>query len=52
MNKEIYTYLFYEFTRYFVATLFALAGIVWAVQAVNYLDLITENRQLMRVHLL
>ena len=52
MNKEIYTYLFYEFTRYFVATLFALAGIVWAVQAVNYLDLITEDGHALIVYFL
>jgi len=43
MNKTIYKYLFYEFSRYFAATLFALAAIVWTVQAVNYLDLITED---------
>ena len=43
MNKTIYKYLFYEFIRYFATTLFALAAIVWAVQAVNYLDLITED---------
>ena len=43
MNKTIYKYLFNEFVRYFVATLFALAAIVWAVQAVNFLDLITED---------
>ena len=43
MNKTIYKYLFYEFIRYFVAALFALAAIVWTIQAVNYLDLITED---------
>ena len=43
MNKTIYKYLFHEFTRYFVATLFSLAAIVWVVQAVNFLDLITED---------
>jgi len=29
--------------RYFVATLFTIAAVVWTVQAVNYLDLITED---------
>ena len=43
MNKTIYKYLFYEFLRYFAAALFALAAIVWAIQAVNYLDLIIED---------
>ena len=43
MNKTIYKYLFHELARYFVATLFSLAAIVWVVQAVNFLDLITED---------
>ena len=43
MKKTIYKYLFYEFIRYFSATLFALTAIVWTVQAVNFLDLITED---------
>ena len=43
MNKTIYKYLFYEFIRFFIATLFAFAAIVWTVQAVNYLDLIIED---------
>jgi len=43
MNKTIYKYLFFEFSRYFAATLFALAAVVWTVQAVNFLDLITED---------
>ncbi len=43
MKKTIYKYLLYEFLRYFSATLFALAAIVWTVQAVNFLDLITED---------
>jgi lipopolysaccharide export system permease protein len=43
MNKTIYKYLFSEFIRYFATVLFALAAIVWTVQAVNYLDLITED---------
>ena len=43
MKKTIYKYIFYEFTRYFTITLFALAAIVWSVQAVNFLDLVTED---------
>ena len=52
MNKKIYTYLSYEFLRYFAATLFALSAIVWAVQAVNYLDLITEDGHALGVYFL
>ena len=43
MKKTIYKYIFYEFSRYFITTLFALSAIVWAVQAVNFLDLVTED---------
>ena len=43
MKKTIYKYIFYEFTRYFTITLFALAAIIWSVQAVNFLDLVTED---------
>ena len=43
MKNKIYKYFFYEFLRYFFIALFALAVIVWAVQAVNFLDLVTED---------
>ena len=43
MKKTIYKYIFYEFVRYFTVTLFALAAIAWTVQAVNFLDLVTED---------
>ena len=43
MKNTIYKYFFHEFTRYFIITLFALSVIVWTVQAVNFLDLITED---------
>ena len=52
MNKTIYKYLFHEFTRYFTITLFALAAIVWTVQAVNFLDLITEDGHAFGVYFL
>ena len=52
MNKTIYKYLFYEFVRYFAATLFALAAIVWTVQAVNFLDLITEDGHAFTIYFL
>ena len=43
MKNTIYKYFFYEFLRYFSVTLFALAVIVWTIQSVNYLDLVTED---------
>jgi len=52
MKKTIYKYIFYEFVRYFAITLFALAVIVWAVQAVNFLDLVTEDGHAFTVYFL
>ena len=43
MKNTIYKYFFHEFTRYFVVTLFAFAVIVWTIQSVNFLDLVTED---------
>lgn len=43
MKNTIYKYIFYEFSLYFITTLLALSSIVWTVQAVNYLDLVTED---------
>ena len=52
MKKTIYKYFFHEFTRYFTITLFALAVIVWTVQAVNFLDLITEDGHAFTIYFL
>ena len=52
MKKTIYKYLFYEFIRYFIITLFTLSAIVWAIQAVNFLDLITEDGHAFLVYFL
>ena len=43
MKNTIYKYFFIEFLRYFSITLFALAIIVWTIQSVNYLDLVTDD---------
>ena len=43
MNKTIYTYFFSEFIRYFIIVIFALAAITWTIQAVNLLDLVTDD---------
>ena len=52
MKKTIYKYIFYEFTRYFTITLFTLAAIVWSVQAVNFLDLVTEDGHAINIYFL
>ena len=52
MKKTIYKYIFYEFSRYFITTLFALSAIVWAVQAVNFLDLVTEDGHAFTIYFL
>ena len=43
MKNTLYKYIFYEFLRYFLVALFALAVIVWTIQSVNFLDLVTED---------
>ena len=43
MKNRVYTYFFYEFFRYFTVILFALKAIICTIQAVNYLDLITDD---------
>ena len=50
MKKTIYKYFFNEFLRYFIITLFALAAIVWTVQAVNYLDLVSEDGHAFKIY--
>ena len=43
MKNTIYKYFFYEFLRYFLVVVFALAIIIWTIQAVNFLDLVTDD---------
>ena len=50
MKKTIYKYFFYEFLRYFTITIFALAVIVWTIQAVNYLDLVVEDGHAFKIY--
>ena len=52
MKKTIYNYIFYEFIRYFTLVLFALAAIIWTVQAVNFLDLVTNDGHAFKIYLL
>ena len=43
MKNRVYKYFFYEFISYFTVVLFALTAIIWTIQAVNYLDLVTDD---------
>ncbi len=43
MKNKIYRYFFYELFRYFSVVLFALTAIIWTIQAVNFLDLVTDD---------
>ena len=43
MKNRIYKYFFYELFSYFSVVLFALAAIIWTIQAVNFLDLVTDD---------
>lgn len=52
MKKTIYRYFFNEFIRYFVVIIFAFTAIIWTIQAVNFLDLVTEDGHAFRIYLL
>ncbi len=43
MKKTIYKSFINDFTKFFLLTLFSLTLIVWIIQAVNYLDFISED---------
>ena len=51
MKNRIYKYFFYEFIRYFTVVLFALTAIIWTIQAVNYLDLVTDDGHAFTIYL-
>ena len=42
-SDKIYKHFFSELCKHFFIVLFALSAIVWAVQSVNFLDLIVED---------
>ncbi len=42
-SNKIYRHFFSELSKHFFIVLFALTAIVWAVQSVNFLDLIVED---------
>ena len=43
MRNTIYRYFFKEFISFFAIILLSISVIVWVVQAVNYLDFVTED---------
>ena len=43
MRNTIYRYFFKEFISVFALTLISISIIIWIVQAVNYLDFVTED---------
>ena len=51
MKNRIYKYFFHEFLSYFTVVLFALTAIIWTIQAVNYLDLVTDDGHAFSIYL-
>ena len=43
MRNTIYRYFFKEFISLFLLILISIGAIVWVVQAVNYLDFVTDD---------
>ena len=52
MKNRIYKYFFLEFIRNFMIVLFAFAAVIWTIQAVNFLDLVTDDGHAFRVYIL
>ena len=51
MKNTIYKYFFHEFIRYFLVVLFASSAVIWTIQAVNFLDLVTEDGHAFKIYL-
>ena len=51
LSNKIYRHFFTELSKYFFLVLFTFTAIVWAVQAVNYLDLIVDDGHAVSVYL-
>ena len=52
MKNRIYKYFFHEFLRYFSVVIFGLTAVIWTIQAVNFLDLVTDDGHAFRIYLL
>ena len=51
LRNKIYKHFFLELSKYFFFVLFTFSTIVWAVQAVNFLDLIVEDGHAVSLYL-
>jgi len=51
LSNKIYKHFFLELSKYFLLVLFTFSAIVWAVQAVNFLDLIVEDGHAISLYL-
>lgn len=51
MKNKIYKYFFYQFIQYFTLVLFALTAVIWTIQAVNFLDLVTEDGHAFKIYM-
>ena len=51
MKNTIYKYFFHEFIRYFLVVLFASSAVIWTIQAVNFLDLVTEDGHAFKIYI-
>lgn len=51
MKNRFYTYFFWEFLRYFLIVIFATTAIIWTIQAVNFLDLVTDDGHAFKIYL-
>jgi len=51
LSNKIYKHFFLELSKYFFLVLFTFSAIVWAVQAVNFLELIVEDGHAVSLYL-
>ena len=51
LSNKIYRHFFHRIKQVFFLVLFTFTAIVWAVQAVNYLDLIVDDGHAVSVYL-
>jgi lipopolysaccharide export system permease protein len=51
LGNKIYKHFFLELSKYFFLVLFTFSAIVWAVQAVNFLDLVVEDGHAVSLYL-
>jgi len=51
MRNRFYKYFFREFISYFLVVIFATTSIIWTIQAVNFLDLVTDDGHAFKIYL-